>query len=114
MKIQQLEKEREEKQKLAEKLEAEKEMMQRKVNNLKKSPMIESRPASPNLIINNQALNKSEILIVNKKLNVFDNDKDKDTDDDLIMVAKIDSKKIYNRKNVVEDITSDLDNHSVK
>jgi hypothetical protein len=111
LKIQQLEKEREEKQKLAEKLEAEKEMMQRKVTNLKKSPIIENRPVTPNLIINSE-LNKSEIVFTNKKLNAFDTDKD--TDDDLILVKKIDSKKIYNRKNVVDDINSDLDNHSVR
>jgi hypothetical protein len=111
LKIQQLEKEREEKQKLNEKLEAEKEMMQRKVTNLKKSPIIENRPVSPNLITN-QELNKSDILIVNKKNNVFDTDKD--TDDELIYVKKFDSKKIYNKKNVIEDINSDLENQSVK
>jgi hypothetical protein len=98
----QLEKEKEEKQKLAEKLEAEKEMMQRKVTNLKRSPLAERNSVSNKIL---PEVVQPEILDYTQ--NYLETDKE---DDEI----KIDSNKIFNKRNIVEDINSDLENQSVR
>jgi hypothetical protein len=103
LKIIQLEKEMEEKKKYADKLEAEKEMMVRKVKNLKKSPDVNRRSScSPS-----PRKNSESIYLTPDKLEEVSDNEDDDSN-------KIDSKKIYNKKNVIEDIQSDLENQSVK
>ena len=101
LKLIQLEKEKEEKQKLAEKLEAEKEMMQRKVTNLKRSPLAERNSVSNKIL---PEVAQTEIL--DDTQNYFETDKEDE--------IKIDSNKIFNKRNIVEDINSDLENQSVR
>lgn len=91
-----MEKEKEEKEKLVSKYETEKEMLMRKANNLKKgaSPMRRNESPKPSL--------KSQEIIL-KSADLTDEEE-----------MKITSNKIYNKKNIVNEIESDLDNISLK
>ena len=72
-------------------------MIQRKVNNLKKSPK-ELREKSPG--VESNKCSSSQLV---------DTQNEEDT-----QINKLDAKKIYNKKNVIEEINSDLDNHSIR
>jgi hypothetical protein len=88
IKLEELEKEKLEKIILAKKINNEKELMKNKINNLK-SP-VKSRPMSPSI----GKLDEEEEEAVSSNL--------------------INLNKIYNRKNVIDEINSDLDNQSIK
>lgn len=92
IKLQELEKEKDEKKKLAEKLEQEKEYLMRKVNNLQNSLSTPS-PITP-------------IASGTGKFDFYESEKDEE--------LKIDANKIYNKNNRLEEISSDLENISVK
>jgi hypothetical protein len=99
----QLEKEMEEKKRLAEKLEAEKQMMERKVINLKKSPNVpKTKSVSPIGDRKSIIFETPEILEC-----VSENEEEEES-------YRIDAKKIINKKNIIDDITSDVDNMSRK
>ncbi len=102
MKLIQLEKEKEEKIKLAEKLEAEKEMMLRKVSNLKRSPTLEKSSSISNRVL--QEISHQEYRSVEVSVVETENDEE----------IKLDSNKIFNKKNLIDEITSDIENHSVR
>ena len=102
LKLIQLEKEKEEKKKLAEKLEAEKEMMLRKVSNLKRSPTFE-RPSS----VSNKNLHETSHQDYRSvDVSVLETENDEE--------IKLDSNKIFNKKNLIDEITSDIENLSVR
>jgi hypothetical protein len=92
--IQALEKEKEEKSKLVTKYETEKEMLMRKAINLKNS--------SPSLMKINKrtstGLKSPEVL----------------TEEEDNYTNRLDARKIYNKKNIITDINSDIDNLSCK
>jgi hypothetical protein len=102
LKLIQLEKEKEEKIKLAEKLEAEKEMMLRKVSNLKRSPTLEKSSSISNRVL--QEISHQEYRSVEVSVVETENDEE----------IKLDSNKIFNKKNLIDEITSDIENHSVR
>jgi hypothetical protein len=90
-----LEKEKEEKAKLATKYETEKDMLRRKAINLKNS-------ASPRKVEKRsfKGLKSPEVLT--------------EEEDDGNAYKKLDSKKIYNKKNIITDINSDIEDKSIK
>jgi hypothetical protein len=93
IKLQNLVKEKEEKQKLANMLENEKVMAQRKVENLRKTPEL-SKSSSSNIIGSRQLIERN-----NNIPNIYDKEKRN----------FLDHEKIYTKKHVVDDINSELD-----
>lgn len=89
-KIQELEKEKEEKQKVAERMSIEKDMWMRKANNLKKSPMI-SRLPTP----------------VQDRVNSDEGETD-------ISPIRLDANKIINKRQIIQEINSDVENMSLR
>lgn len=110
----QLEKEMLEKKKLADKLEAEKEMMLRKVNNLKKTPQNRRNSTSPTR--DSFKLKSDYVECQNKGYNEPEKIQadDGDVSDEDESINRLDAKRIYNHKNIIDDINSDLEERSIK
>lgn len=77
-------------------------MMLRKVSNLKRSPTLE-RPSS----VSNKNLNETSHQDYRSvDVSVLETENDEE--------IKLDSNKIFNKKNLIDEITSDIENQSVR
>jgi hypothetical protein len=77
-------------------------MMLRKVSNLKRSPTMDRSTSISNKIL--PEISQTDIRSVDVSAIETENDEE----------IKLDSNKIFNKKNLIEEITSDIENQSVR
>jgi hypothetical protein len=77
-------------------------MMLRKVSNLKRSPTMDRSTSISNKIL--PEISQTDFRSVDVSAIETENDEE----------IKLDSNKIFNKKNLIEEITSDIENQSVR